>query len=604
MALPETREILTLAAITFAIAVVAVLLITIVPGMLQSDPVVDYQATLYLNGTLVEDFVYNVQTSDQYNMLYRDWGVPMSLQDLGVPQVVFVNITSWPPGTLAYLKDHNSNVWIEPAGADSSAYTYVEYNAYTDEAGIYGPSSFFPAGSYHVQFVYQLKPPLEYDANYVHLNLLLASAGEHLTYRNVTIIIMDAQDVVAVYPHPPSFKVDNESQQIVLTGSSSQNELLEVELLMNRTVLTSFQGYPTQYADVVSLTTQANNAYSEQYYAGVDLSALAEVLLLVIPALFVLIWAFYGRESPYTVPHYVSTTPNKDRKPWLVNLVFDHDPTHLNKNALYATVLDLSRQGKIKITPKHVTDPKELGFTIEILSESGVDGYEGHVLEFLKRLSVNGVVDTEMVKNRMHELSRGVGGYGELVSLKEDIQYLTYGPMPSTISEFVTSGRRKVVPFVVAGFLLCFVSIILESTLVTVSSTFIPAIVASIFIIIQSFIAISFPMSLFGRWKGTNYQERLEWESFKRFLSDHALIEKYAPQDLSVWGEWLVYGTALGVGHEVEKAMKDLNVKIPELGFSPYVFLFFHPVISATARGGAAGGGPAKRDRVPLLTTA
>jgi len=37
--------------------------------------------------------------------------------------------------------------------------------------------------------------------------------------------------------------------------------------------------------------------------------------------------------------------------------------------------------------------------------------------------------------------------------------------------------------------------------------------------------------------------------------------------------------------------MKDLNVKIPELGFSPYVFLFFHPVISATARGGAAGGG-------------
>ena len=36
--------------------------------------------------------------------------------------------------------------------------------------------------------------------------------------------------------------------------------------------------------------------------------------------------------------------------------------------------------------------------------------------------------------------------------------------------------------------------------------------------------------------------------------------------DISMWGEWLVYGTALGVGENVEKAMKSLNIRVNETG--------------------------------------
>ena len=42
------------------------------------------------------------------------------------------------------------------------------------------------------------------------------------------------------------------------------------------------------------------------------------------------------------------------------------------------------------------------------------------------------------------------------------------------------------------------------------------------------------------------------------------MIQKYAPADFSMWGEWLVYGTALGVGDKVEEAMKALNIRVAE----------------------------------------
>lgn len=38
------------------------------------------------------------------------------------------------------------------------------------------------------------------------------------------------------------------------------------------------------------------------------------------------------------------------------------------------------------------------------------------------------------------------------------------------------------------------------------------------------------------------------------------MMKKYAPQDLIIWKEWLVYGTALGVGDSVARVMETLKV--------------------------------------------
>ena len=69
---------------------------------------------------------------------------------------------------------------------------------------------------------------------------------------------------------------------------------------------------------------------------------------------------------------------------------------------------------------------------------------------------------------------------------------------------------------------------------------------------------------VFGRWKKNYYKEYLEWQAFKNMLSDLAAIKKYKPEDMAIWKDWLVYGTALGVADKVIEAMNKLNIKIPE----------------------------------------
>src|SRR5690606_10658944 len=91
-----------------------------------------------------------------------------------------------------------------------------------------------------------------------------------------------------------------------------------------------------------------------------------------------------------------------------------------------------------------------------------------------------------------------------------------------------------------------------------------PIVITVVVLLLQSTVAAFAPSTLFGRWKEDYYKEKLEWDAFRTFLGDFAMIQRYSPQDLDMWKEWLIYGTALGVGDKVEKALKDLNIPIPE----------------------------------------
>ena len=67
------------------------------------------------------------------------------------------------------------------------------------------------------------------------------------------------------------------------------------------------------------------------------------------------------------------------------------------------------------------------------------------------------------------------------------------------------------------------------------------------------------------------------WDSFARFLKSLAKINKQQVQDIAIWKEWLIYGTALGVGEQVVKAMKNLNIAMNEV--------WFYPVLHNSMRG-------------------
>jgi len=65
-----------------AIGLVTLILIPVIaPLFAGSLTVSSYEATLYNNGTLSEQYTYNVGSSEQYSMLYRYWEVPLTLNE-------------------------------------------------------------------------------------------------------------------------------------------------------------------------------------------------------------------------------------------------------------------------------------------------------------------------------------------------------------------------------------------------------------------------------------------------------------------------------------------------------------------------------------------
>ena len=157
-----------------------------------------YRADLYLNGTLSEQYIYQVKASGKYRMLYRNWKMPLSSQNLSVPYVEPLQIAP-PRGTIAYFKDLRSGVTL-PSSSDSRYLGEIESLAERNEAGSYLPSR-FSSGSYQISYLFQIHPFLECDQEYCHWNLKLAD--EHLPYRQASVYIHDPDNLLAqVFPHP------------------------------------------------------------------------------------------------------------------------------------------------------------------------------------------------------------------------------------------------------------------------------------------------------------------------------------------------------------------------------------------------------------------
>lgn len=167
---------------------------------------------------------------------------------------------------------------------------------------------------------------------------------------------------------------------------------------------------------------------------------------------------------------------------------------------------------------------------------------------------------------------------------------------PSLVPQYIVNGSDHIISLLLTSITVCAVTLILVFVELMQFSILIPATVLWGIVILQSVIATAMPSTLFGHWKEDKYKEKLEWDAFAHFLSDLAMIRKYAPEDLSMWGEWLVYGTASGVGDKVESAMAALNINIADTGIpagAAGIGLAFTPILffAPPVRGGSGGFG-------------
>ena len=130
-----------------AIGLTTLLLVTAIsPLFAGSLTASSYEAVLYGNGTLSEQYTYNVERGGEYRGLYRIWEAPLTLNTSTQPYIQLVSITP-APGTIGYVKDSSGAVAVYgPSATESSRYRIVNL-AENNSVGIYNPS-YYNAGKH------------------------------------------------------------------------------------------------------------------------------------------------------------------------------------------------------------------------------------------------------------------------------------------------------------------------------------------------------------------------------------------------------------------------------------------------------------------------
>jgi uncharacterized membrane protein len=587
-------ELPTLAKLIIVLCVVAVIagfLYNAIPFSFGKDASADYKVTLYQNGTLVETFTYHIKSDHKYHDLYRNWRVPLVyIAPYNGPNIEFLSIKC-SGGGIPYLSDYQGYLVLYPGPQSLGTIVNPVKTIPTstpgvqkNEVGCYFPDG-IPRGDYTVEYKFLIHPPTECHSGLCHVNLMLAD--QHIPYDIVNIKILDPENSIKTfYVHVPDYSVSRQQWGYLVTGRSWKNGLIEIEYVYQDN-LYNLPGYKkTVSFDVLSKTESENNWYLRKYNAMKYSSQFILGVNLAFPAIAVLIYLWKGREKSYTVPEYLSYVPNKERKPWTVNLIFHGDSFTIDNNALFATILDLERRGLLEL------EGEKDNVIIKIKREpkdEELDRYEELVYNFVKEWSENGVLNFK-------ELSEKAKTFDDLTktSLYDRLNALstTFGWMKKLAKEYVESGDKIFKVLTVSLFFAFLASPLLGSR---IYDPYDEKLIVMLFILfVQPLICLLAPSQLFGRWKNDYYKEKLEWNAFRNMLKDLARIEKYTPEDLVIWKEWLIYGTALGVGEKVVEAMEKLQLTVPPGGYFVYYGpMYYHHVMKVTApkSSGRGGGG-------------
>ena len=395
-----------------------------------------YQATLYQNGTLHEQYTYNVANSGEYRMLYRSWEAPLEFTSVNSSSIQLVSIDA-PAGTSGMQRTIRE-MYSSRVRVIRSLKSQVGSLANTDEIGIFDPS-YFAAGTYTVGYTYVVHPPVEYDALNDHLNLMLAGES-HIPYHSVEITV-PADNVVQIYAYPPMLDTEKTGDTYVITGSAAANENVAVEILTTSGGLGQVPGIRDEVPGLAGSTAWGNFWYNLPYWVAWFLNDLGKVAVLLVPFLFIVIYNRYGREKKFTVPAYLSTVPNPALKPWQVNLLFKDAALEFDQDGFYATLLDLHRKKMIAMTEKEGGE----GIEIRVLS-STTDPYEQRVIAFIQQLSENGVLDTGKIGELARSAQVQYAAEEKAVRFQHMLTDITTRADAALPVQYIVDGSEHIIP--------------------------------------------------------------------------------------------------------------------------------------------------------------
>ena len=311
----------------------------------------------------------------------------------------------------------------------------------------------------------------------------------------------------------------------------------------------------------------------EKYYGVISffIKYVGLAFFLGLFLLFFYVYYNYGREAAVDYFGSIQSDIPTPDSPAVVKAVLSI-PYTAGIDAFIATMFDLAKRKCLEI------EGNEKKVIIKIVKEAqDLKDYEKTVLLFLKRYSLNNVVEYDSLNTKLKSLTNSTDFVSRLEifnkqlneSFDEKDYFINEGNKVFLKYSLILLLAFSAINFLVYPYFISpFVSFDLAST---------NLLTAYIFSIVSFVVLNVINKRVLGKWTAKGRVFEAKWLAFKKYLNDYSLLSKHAPQSLIIWERFLVYAVALGVASNVLKVMslKAVNLENSNLRGAYYYPAFY-----------------------------
>ncbi len=513
-----------------AIIVSILLLVGGIAYYIQPDisPFNFYKSELTINGNQIQEKLSYI-TDKPYHTLFRNFQSYVAPPGQNISNSISIEQVICSEGTSYY---RTISKCYSSAGAAATCMAYTENNEYGCSFGdTYG---FLKSANYWMSADYTLNP-------------------ENL------------------------FKIKNNYYIKFIAYNENNHKKLVVgdNFIIQGSAITNKRYYPDEQVIIYIPYTGDTSKFNviSQNSFEFDSKLFVHILLLLgflFPgASFLIVWLFFGKEkSSGDITERISTYPNK-RKASEVAVFFNFPLGSSNPNLVPTLLTDFYNR---KIIDTKIKD-KKLYVKINKYNADSLNRIEGnfiHILNFFEQHSEKEgeyfLMDYSKIK------------WEDKIKLGK-IYTLSSSSLNKQKKEYISA--KGVVIWLILGAIACFISFLAISIA--------PLLGVFTFFSLVSVSVISYSSSILIKFKKDYYLEYRQWQSFKKFLKESPSMKLHGHKGTIIWGEFLVYATALGVASKVLKEMKNQKI-ITEQQYNTY-FVISSPSVLSSYTGGFGGGG-------------
>ncbi len=424
-----------------------------------------------------------------------------------------------------------------------SIFSAPAYNTYFEL--ICKKENYYDVGEHEISFSYEIPSPYVCYDDYCELFWTImnnfGSKIEDVTI-NVNGNIFDLSSF-------PNGQIQNNN---ILIKTIPKESIFEIRILIPRENIES--SYQTKPGEILPEFKKYSN-YS-RFYTFLYNYRLTIIFSMISLTAFLLYNLFTrsGREKEVRgIPDVLHYAPSK-LKPYEVDFLFSGNIGAFEGDVIDATLLDLIKRGYLKIK----------GNTIEILkvSDSTLNTFEKRIINFYAKYAENNIFDAKAFKKQVSKMSQFKAKMilNELNELRNPTKDLF-----QKLKDIFNTKPKKTAVTILGFFGVLSLFILLIS--IGLNLMYLPQLSLTLLIIysLWTFVLIKLDDYVFGKYKEDVIEEKLKWDAFKNLFKNYSMIEKYKPQDISMWGDWLSYATVFGLAKNVIKIMKKHKIALPNI---------------------------------------